>query len=208
MEGSLVAYKVFTNGSVLNASEVNDNLMNQSVITFSNSTARDAAITSPVEGMLTYLEDSDIYESYNGSAWVQALPIGAWQSYTPTFSNFTLGNGTINVAKYSQIGKTVHLKLGVTLGSTSSVAGQAAISLPVSATTEALGTLGPQGDCTLIAGGVLGIGTVQVISSTLCRMFPLVASGTYLTYAGLSATAPGTWTTGNHFAFTFTYEAA
>ncbi len=70
MEGSLVAYKVFTNGSVLNASEINDNLMNQSVMVFSNSTARTAAIASPIEGMITYLEDTAAYESYDGAAWV------------------------------------------------------------------------------------------------------------------------------------------
>jgi hypothetical protein len=70
MEGSLVAYKVFTNGSVLNASDINDNLMNQSVMVFSNSTARAAALTSPVEGMLTWLQDTNKYENYNGSAWV------------------------------------------------------------------------------------------------------------------------------------------
>jgi hypothetical protein len=65
-----VAYKVFTNGSVLNASEINDNLMNQSVMVFSNSTARSAALTSPVEGMITYLEDTAVYESYDGAAWI------------------------------------------------------------------------------------------------------------------------------------------
>ena len=71
MEGSLVAYKVFTNGSVLNASEINDNLMNQSVMVFSNSTARAAALTAPVEGMLTWLQDTNKYEYRNGSgAWV------------------------------------------------------------------------------------------------------------------------------------------
>jgi hypothetical protein len=74
MEGSLVAYKVFTNGSVLNASEVNENLMNQAVITFSNSTVRASAITSPVEGMITYLEDTQNYESWNGSAWIRIVP--------------------------------------------------------------------------------------------------------------------------------------
>jgi hypothetical protein len=70
MEGSLVAYKVFTNGSVLNASEINDNLMNQSVMVFSNATARSAALTAPVEGMLTWLEDLNKYQNYDGSAWV------------------------------------------------------------------------------------------------------------------------------------------
>lgn len=65
-----MAYKVFTNGSVLNGSEVNDNLMNQAVITFSNSTARGSALTSPVQGMVTYLEDTDTYEYWDGAAWV------------------------------------------------------------------------------------------------------------------------------------------
>ena len=75
MEGSLVAYKVFTNGSVLQASEVNDNLMNQAVAVFSNAAARTAAITSPLEGQLTYLEDSNLYQHWNGSAWVS--PFGS-----------------------------------------------------------------------------------------------------------------------------------
>jgi hypothetical protein len=73
MEGSLVAYKVFTNGSVLQASEINDNLMRQSVMVFSNAAARSAAITVPLEGMLTWLEDTNQYQNYNGSAWVQTV---------------------------------------------------------------------------------------------------------------------------------------
>jgi hypothetical protein len=73
MEGSLVAYKVFTNGSVLQASEINDNLMRQSVMVFSNAAARTAAITVPLQGMLTWLEDLNRYENYNGSAWVQTI---------------------------------------------------------------------------------------------------------------------------------------
>jgi hypothetical protein len=70
MEGSLVAYKVFTNGSVLPASDVNTYLMDQSVMVFSSSATRAAALTAPVEGMLTWLQDTNKYENYNGSAWV------------------------------------------------------------------------------------------------------------------------------------------
>jgi hypothetical protein len=66
-----MAYKVFTNGSVLNASEINENLMNQAIAVFSNASARTAAITSPVEGQLTYLEDTAAYESFDGSSWVE-----------------------------------------------------------------------------------------------------------------------------------------
>jgi hypothetical protein len=82
MEGSLVAYKVFTNGSVLNASEINDNLMNQSVMVFSNSTARTAALTAPVEGMLTWLQDTNLYEYYNGSAWAALIPASSSSGLT------------------------------------------------------------------------------------------------------------------------------
>jgi hypothetical protein len=101
MEGSLVAYKVFTNGSVLNASEINDNLMNQSVMVFSNSTTRAAALTSPVEGMLTWLEDSNKYQNYNGSAWVdfgggaikQVVSTAKVDTFTTTSSTFTTITG-------------------------------------------------------------------------------------------------------------------
>jgi hypothetical protein len=73
MEGSLVAYKVFTNGSVLQASEINDNLMRQSVMVFSNAAARSAAITVPIEGMLSWLEDLNEYQNYDGSNWVKLI---------------------------------------------------------------------------------------------------------------------------------------
>jgi hypothetical protein len=88
MEGSLVAYKVFTNGSVLQASELNENLMQQSTAVFSNAAARTAAITSPVEGQLTYLEDTNQYASWDGSSWVSpfGLTFLASTSFTSTSS--------------------------------------------------------------------------------------------------------------------------
>jgi len=73
MEGSLVAYKVFTNGSTLQASELNENLMQQATAVFSNAAARAAAITSPVEGQLTYLEDSNLLSIYDGSNWKNSV---------------------------------------------------------------------------------------------------------------------------------------
>jgi hypothetical protein len=68
-----VAYKVFSNGSVLNASEINDNLMNQSVISFSNASARTAAIPSPIQGMVTYLTDSNQIDAYDSTKWVRRV---------------------------------------------------------------------------------------------------------------------------------------
>jgi hypothetical protein len=44
--------------------------MDQSVMVFSSSATRAAALTAPVEGMLTWLQDTNKYENYNGTAWV------------------------------------------------------------------------------------------------------------------------------------------
>jgi formylmethanofuran dehydrogenase subunit A len=90
-----MAYKVFSNGSVLNASDLNDYLMNQSVMVFSSSTARASAITSPVEGMMTYLEDTNRFQFYNGTAW-QDLSDEAtgWSDKTANYSIVASDLGT------------------------------------------------------------------------------------------------------------------
>lgn len=68
-----MAYKVFTNGDALTGGELNTYLMNQSVMVFATNTARDAALTTPVEGMLVWLQDSNKYVKYNGSSWTDLL---------------------------------------------------------------------------------------------------------------------------------------
>lgn len=65
-----MAYKVFENGFPLAASELNNFLMNQSVIVFDSAGNRSSTLSSPTEGMVTYLKDTNSVEYYNGSAWV------------------------------------------------------------------------------------------------------------------------------------------
>jgi hypothetical protein len=67
--------KVFVAGEILTASDVNVNLMDQTVMTFAGTAARGSAIPSPVEGMAVYLEDSDILALYDGSAWKNSLGV-------------------------------------------------------------------------------------------------------------------------------------
>lgn len=90
-----MAYKVFSNGSVLNASDLNDYLMNQSVIVFSNSTARASAIISPIEGMLTWLQDTNRFQYYNGTAWADLSdePSG-WSDKSANYSIVAADLGT------------------------------------------------------------------------------------------------------------------
>lgn len=65
-----MAWKNFQNGYPLYASELNNYLMNQSVATFASSTERASVLTSPVEGQVTWLQDTNAFQVYNGSAWV------------------------------------------------------------------------------------------------------------------------------------------
>ena len=60
--------KTFTAGEVLAAADVNTFLMDQSVMTFADSAARGSAIGTATEGMVTYLEDTDGLELWNGTA--------------------------------------------------------------------------------------------------------------------------------------------
>lgn len=62
--------KVFAPGDVLAAADVNTYLMNQAVMSFADSSARTAAIATATEGMVTYLNDSNVISVWNGSAWI------------------------------------------------------------------------------------------------------------------------------------------
>lgn len=62
--------KVFTAGEVLTAANVNNYLMDQSVMVFADSTARASAIATASAGMTTYITGAKQFGVYNGSAWV------------------------------------------------------------------------------------------------------------------------------------------
>jgi len=68
-----MTYKVFANGNPLQASEINLNLMQQAIAVFTDATARDAAISVPVNGQFAYLTASDELVKYDGAAWVVAV---------------------------------------------------------------------------------------------------------------------------------------
>ena len=52
-------FKLFQDGQVLLASEVNEYMMQQQIMVFADAAARDAAITAPSEGMFAFLKDVD-----------------------------------------------------------------------------------------------------------------------------------------------------
>jgi hypothetical protein len=89
--------KVFTAGEVLAAADVNSFLMDQSVMSFAGTAARGSAIPSPVEGMTSFLEDSNILSIYDGSNWKTSLGVtgGILQVVSTTKTDtFTLSNSS------------------------------------------------------------------------------------------------------------------
>jgi hypothetical protein len=69
-------FRTFTAGEVLTASNVQNFLQNQSVMVFADSTARatDIGTANFEEGMVSYLENTDQLEVYNGTAWASIAP--------------------------------------------------------------------------------------------------------------------------------------
>ena len=69
-------FKVWATGDLVNASEFNTYIMEQTVMVFASSSARDSAISSPSEGMFAYLSDTNSLTFYNGSSWANFIGEG------------------------------------------------------------------------------------------------------------------------------------
>ncbi len=67
--------KLFVSGDVLTAAQVNTYLMDQSIMRFATTAARDAAFGGAgeptlAEGMFAYIDADNTLYYYSGSAWV------------------------------------------------------------------------------------------------------------------------------------------
>lgn len=135
---------------------------------------------------------------------ISGEPGGAWKSFTPSWTNITVGNSTINEGYYTQIGKTVIFYVRFALGSTSAVTGSVTLSLPV-AKASTLNNATPIGlvrmndvGTAIYTGQITAAGTVTGVG----------ASGTYATEAFLAATVPFTWATNDVLYIQGTYQSA
>lgn len=134
--------------------------------------------------------------------------IAAWTTYTPTWTaattNPVLGNGTI-VGRYKRIGKTVHLQIDLTMGSTTTYgSGAWSVSLPVAAAASSGSRIGTA----QALGGSRFPGQVVISPSATATspFFPSSSSVSNLSSA--AATTPFAWANGNELRITVTYEAA
>jgi len=89
-------YKLFNTGDVLTAAQVNTYLQEQTVMVFASSTARTTALSGVLaEGMMSYLQDTNSVEFYNGTSWVALASGDLTEIVAGTGITVTSGTGPI-----------------------------------------------------------------------------------------------------------------
>lgn len=134
---------------------------------------------------------------------------GVWKTWTPTWTNLTLGTGAVT-ATYTQVGKIVFFHLKLVWTSTTSIGGNVSVSLPVTAATYsnnffeiAHGTAYDQSANT----GYTLVGSMT--STTAMQLFTInAAASASATWNNTTSTVPFTWTTSDEIMLTGFYEAA
>jgi hypothetical protein len=88
-------FKTWATGDVLTANDVNGYLM-QGVWVFDDAADRTAQVTSPEEGNVSYLKDTNSVEYYSGAAWVAVG--GSTGGFTKITSNLAFsGSSTVSI---------------------------------------------------------------------------------------------------------------
>jgi hypothetical protein len=138
----------------------------------------------------------------------------AWTAWTPTWGvissgSNTLGNGTL-VAAYVQIGKTVHFRIALTWGSTTSSTGvDWKFSPPVTPAAAQYSSFNPIGTGYILDFGVVNYSAiVRFFDATAIQPQAMATSGAYGSSAGVSYNLPHTFATADVLVIQGTYEAA
>ena len=137
-----------------------------------------------------------------GMKWATAAS-GAFTfaAYTPTYTNLTVGNGTVT-ARYGQSGKFVFVDYKLVFGSTTSLTSAITFSLPVTA----LATVDQGSAYILDAATAEFISQVRLESTTTVKVIATQNASNIATQ--INSTFPMTWTTNDEIRFTLVYEAA
>lgn len=181
-----LGFKDFAAADVLTAAQVDGYLMRQSIMVFASTAARDSATSGyEEEGMHAYVEDIDACYVHDGTDW--AVLWSQWGAYTPSWTNLSVGNGTV-VAAYRWEQRSIHVRGQITFGSTTSVTGAVSHTVPASKTCDTYGAVGTS------TYNDSGTG----IYSGSCDVAPSSTSITFLSASGqVNTTVPFTWATGD-----------
>ena len=131
----------------------------------------------------------------------------ATTAYTPTATNFTLGNGTIT-GRFTQVNKLVYGLVNIVLGSTSAITGNMTISFPVTASTNSASLVVGGGFFFDTSTSETYLGFSFRSSTTAFSPWLIGSGGTFSARGIINATAPVAFANGDSITYQFTYEAA
>ena len=175
---------------------------------FTNPVASDL-LTSP-DHATQHANINDAVEALEAKVAIGNTVLGTYTAYTPTFTNLTVGNGTM-AAQYCTVNKFVHAFGSFTFGSTTVMSAPAYFTLPVLTVTAEMGASGMVlGTVTYTtAAGSSTKGHLNGFGASSAAVFWVATtSGTYEGMTGPSATIPFTWATGDKIQWNIMYKAA
>lgn len=159
--------------------------------------------TAPYTGQIIFETDTGYLRVWDGAAWdylsqwqaaTTNLPVsdlGAWTTYTPTWTNLTVGNAT-QTFRYSKLNNIGFIQGELTFGSTTSItAANPRFSLPSGWTNPVM----PVSSFAnfLDAGVADWYGWANRWDDTNILLMNGVVNGTYMQGSGCSSTVPFTW---------------
>lgn len=132
--------------------------------------------------------------------------IGTWTTFTPTWNNVTVGNGTVT-AEYCQINEIVFWRVELLFGSTTAFTGSVNIDYPVTADDIYLGAVGGSVFCD-DANDTDYYGALFRNSTSRCNPRAYSVTGSFIAGQSINATNPFTWTTGDRLVIEDFYKPA
>jgi hypothetical protein len=130
------------------------------------------------------------------------------ETFTPSWTNLTLGTGATNTGSYLKIGRMVWFRSVTILGTGGSASGLIQIAPPV--TARSITTTTPIGMSVMrdISAAIYFYGRLHQTSTTEFSLYSINAGATTALLSNTGAAGPFTWTNGDYIYLTATYEAA
>lgn len=207
---------VFASSQVLTAAEQNE--INTGIPVFADTTTRTNGFggvgeKTLAEGQFAYTENQKQIRWYSGTIWENALALGAWTTFTPTFTSigagtdWVIGNATTSCA-YLRVGRALFFRVQVTWGSTTTFGTKAlGMSLPLAAIAYS-GVNHVLGQSNMYDTSAANnfAGTVAYRGQTEVQFTQTGVSATYVANGLVTSTLPMTWASSDQLAAQFYLE--
>ncbi len=183
-------YKLFSTGDVLTASDLNTYGIEQTVMVFADSSARDTALTSvKAEGMFAFLKDSDSLTYYSGAAWVAVDLAGDITGITTAAASGLSGGASSGTV-------TLTLNLAGLTAAQNFGADGAGVDVTFHSATAGDNFLWDASDEKLVITGTDGANALEVADGDVSITDALTVTGTTTTYLNVITDSTTTRTPG------------